>query len=662
MMSTQPLNAGDTGVPTELAAVSASSGPQCDQRQRGRPQCRTITPEALQAVLEKHRLWVENGCREEQPGRADLSYHDLEKAHIAGASLKKASLRGANMNGADLSGADLTEADCREADLQGADLSDAELLDARFQNANLKAANLTSAKHLSALQVGGANIHHVEPKDAVSLEGIEQVDEGLKHVGKLYLTLLVACIFSILIVLATKDAQIVANAGEAKLPILDVQIPTVEFFVLAPLVILGTYATLHLHLLRTWETMGTLPAVFPDGSPIDRKIHPLLINSIVLAHWRQYRDYHPMLFRLHQRLSFLTAYLVAPAALLLIWGRYLVKQDQVFTSMHLALFLVASGICMFVYALSVTTLDREPRLSAARTLMMRRDVVAMVGIPGLLGIVFAVLFGIEVFHTYADLSWEDVSAKPAAWIDMMTAGTLKQPQASQKIQDEQIVQVKGAKLSKASLQHAKAKGVFLVRADLTGADLEGADLQQADLRQANLDNAHLEGAHLPSANLEGAYLNYANLLNANMDGAHLESTKLRYADLRGVQLSGANLQHSDLEYADLEGARPPKDTDHHLDGGAEPGYTNLNYADLAYADLQHARLQNAYLTHANLTYANLTHANLTHADLTHADLVKAVLQKAKYDKDTRWPRGFEPHGAGAIELDDKGKPEKSKAR
>ena len=83
-----------------------------------------ITPEELQAVLEKHRKWLS-----EEPGgeKADLSYIDLNGASLNGASLDGASLNRASLNRASLNGASLNGASLNGASLDGASLDGASL-------------------------------------------------------------------------------------------------------------------------------------------------------------------------------------------------------------------------------------------------------------------------------------------------------------------------------------------------------------------------------------------------------------------------------------------------------------------------------------------------------------------------------------------------------
>lgn len=51
---------------------------------------------------------------------------------------------------------------------------------------------------------------------------------------------------------------------------------------------------------------------------------------------------------------------------------------------------------------------------------------------------------------------------------------------------------------------------------------------------------------------------------------------------------------------------------------------------------------------AQLKNANLSAADLSGTDLAGADLTDANLTGTFYDKQTTWPKGFDPEAAGAV--------------
>jgi hypothetical protein len=121
----------------------------------------------------------------------------------------------------------------------------------------------------------------------------------------------------------------------------------------------------------------------------------------------------------------------------------------------------------------------------------------------------------------------------------------------------------GAQLQDASLDGAKLQGASLDRAQLQGASLISAQLQDATLREeaqlqgARLDQAQLQGASLFLAQLQGARLDRAQLQGASLNGTQLQGASLYNVGLQGARLDGAQLQGAWLNGTQLQGASQP---------------------------------------------------------------------------------------------------------
>jgi uncharacterized protein YjbI with pentapeptide repeats len=156
------------------------------------------------------------------------------------------------------------------------------------------------------------------------------------------------------------------------------------------------------------------------------------------------------------------------------------------------------------------------------------------------------------------------------------------------------------------LRGALLEGAVLTRADLAGAQLQDARLAFAQLQGASLGVAQLQGALFIGAQLEGATLDNAQLQGAHLDFAQLQGASLYFAELDGASLHGAQLQGADLRFAKLQGVTL------HL---AQLQGATLDYAQLQGADLGSAQLQGATLQSAQLKGVWLGHAFLWRAQL-----------------------------------------------
>jgi uncharacterized protein YjbI with pentapeptide repeats len=139
-----------------------------------------MNAEALKAILDRHRIWLESGRAEGSRAmlagtclqglsfwRADLSDANLEGADLRGANLDHAVLRGTLLRGACLARASLWR-----ADLSGADLASADLRDAKLDHAVLRAAILRGAK-VDRASFWEARLEGADLRDAVGLDSAQ---------------------------------------------------------------------------------------------------------------------------------------------------------------------------------------------------------------------------------------------------------------------------------------------------------------------------------------------------------------------------------------------------------------------------------------------------------------------------------------------------------
>ena len=134
-----------------------------------------LTREKLNKILEEHKHWINEDCKNWEEMRADLHNADLRDAYLHRANLYRANLRDADLHNADLSGADLHNADLRganlcdaclyDADLRGIDLRGANLCDANLMSADLHDADLRGA-NLCCANLMGADLHDADLRGA----------------------------------------------------------------------------------------------------------------------------------------------------------------------------------------------------------------------------------------------------------------------------------------------------------------------------------------------------------------------------------------------------------------------------------------------------------------------------------------------------------------
>lgn len=617
-----------------------------------------VSAEHLKGVLESHKKWISSAKSEGE--KANLEGADLRGAELEGVNLREANLAGANLQDAKLDKANLQEASLERADLSGASLVGANLFKASFREALLDNADLTNAGGLLAGQFAGARLANAKLPDHVSkFEGLAVADETSKAAQNLFLTLLLVCVYSWLTISTTIDVKLVTNSVSSPLPIIGASIPIVTFYVVSPLILVVLYIHFNIYLQRLWEALAELPAVFPDGRLLDRRISPWLLTGLVRANLRLLGDSSLPLLGLQLLTSMLLAWWLVPLTLFLLWLRYLSAHDMSVTSLHVLLLSISVGAGITLHRLAVSTLRGETATSFRWWRFWENVRVQNYG-GGLTIFLFfiflsyGITWGVRYSHPRHffdnDLSnveieeassSEEQSTKLERWAplllsfigsdpfpDFRNEEVSTKPPSWSGLKEEELDYVKGPRLSKKYLRFLMADNAFLVKAvfdycNLQRAEFEGTDLRKADLQYADLRWANFYKAKLGKANLKSADLRRALLWSADLSGATLEDTKLD-----GARLLGANLTEATLKRA------------------------NLRWGDLRFADFSRADLLGATLDHANLYLAKLSGADLTFVDLSsiegdpffdfkgsklaHAKLPKNFTRKTLEGADLSW--------------------------
>jgi uncharacterized protein YjbI with pentapeptide repeats len=579
----------------------------------GRILPREVGLSELPQILKEHELWLRSGGKEGK--RAALTGRLGANNALKGANLERAVLNYAEFAASDLTDTNFQRAELRRVNFQGAPLRGTNFREADLQNANLEEASSLLSAQLVGADVAGAKL----PQAIAEFQGLKTIAEATSNAQKLFIAILGGCLYSWLTIGTTKDAALLTNSASSPLPIIGTALPIVGFYLVAPVVLLALYFYFHLNMQRLWEALADLPAVFPDGRPLDKMADPWLLNGLVRAHFFRLRNERPPLSRMQQWLSILLAWWVVPATLFVFWGRYLSRHDALGTFLHVGLLASSIGGGWMFYRLARATLRGAPRKPFVWTRAWKdgRAYKRIAGVFGacVLGVIFYLMSvdAIEVdqryygrsglwrlvtpvlqeigFRPFANIAREDVSTKPSNW-----TGDVKE-----------YPLVKGAHLPLANMQHAYAELTFLVNADMRGA---------------NLSNAYLSGANLARADLSLAEMPWADLPAANLSGANLSRTNLSYANLTDADLSGANLSHVNLSKANLLRANLSR---------ANLSDATLD-ADFSKANLSEANLSNACLWNANLSDANLSHAHLSSANFPPRPLSNATLSNTKLDE------------------------------
>jgi uncharacterized protein YjbI with pentapeptide repeats len=423
------------------------------------------------------------------------------------------------------------------------------------------------------------------------------------------------------------------------LPILNIKVELLPFYVIAPLL----YLVFHFYLLMMLALLARTAAEFDKqlrttlpGEPERERYRAQVGNALFLQLLVGMKGERMGVNALLMGLIALFTIVLAPLATLVLmqmmflpyhhlritwWQRAVVVAD-------LVLIVVMTYRCFFPRGfkkapLVLGALSRKPRWAAAMA--------------------FCILLAVALAPTVRWLSFqqgrwagEPRPSSIAEWGQWMAGEPPPSPTVNPdyaatrdgvvfglfpdrlKLRDEIVVGE--TKLEEIKKEVTSRGGDFVPTIKLDFRDLQAAVFVGADLRGVSLSGAAMQGATLTLARLDGASLLSARLRGADLNGAQLQGDLLHSAQLQGANLKNARLQGANLAFAQLQGA----DLGETWLQGA-----NLGFAQLQGADLTRSQLQAAYLDFAQLQGANLARAQVEGADLSFVQLQGSTISHAQ---------------------------------
>lgn len=520
----------------------------------------------------------------------------------------------ADLSGVDLGGEDLRGVDFTGANLTGATFTDARLADARFAWARLAHADFTGASGVLGDQFARADLRGARFPASVRFAAPETASEVAEGTSKLFLTVLLICAYSWLTINSTVDQKLLTDTAVSKLPILNAEIPIVNFYALVPVALVGLAVVAMLQAQRLWAAVAAAPQVLPDGTTMaDRAsawlLGPWAVERLVSA------DERGPLIRLQAWLAMAVGWWLVPATVVWFWERYLHRHDWSVTGLHVAALSIGCTAAAGFLALASWTLPRgtpgSVGGSGSRRPRWRRYLpvgVVACAVPLTFGTVsYAAIRGVHRGGDDDALSIQAVEVQPAlsleAAVPALQAGL---PRLMSRVGMRPVAQLAetevSTRLGPSALsdtgEEAKASGARLVGADLRFAAGERAFLALSDLRRADL-----LGADLWSADLRGA-----NLTAASLVGSLLFNGDLRRVRANAAAVADRTDTASAIAYADTL-----------LCSRTLFSAGNLRYARFARADLRGASFDDALLQGTSFAKARLQHATFVGADLDGAD-------------------------------------------
>ena len=460
---------------------------------------------------------------------------------------------------------------------------------------------------------------------------LESANASARHFRTVYSFYLLFALFFLINVLIT-DQELLFREGQIQMPIVNVGVPVVRFFIVSPLVLLILHFNLLIQALFLSKRIALYSLELARYGGSERSNREALdsLFPIPLVFFIANSDKKKSMRWLVGTVVFISIAIVPITILIFAQIRFLPYQSETFTWIHRITVLVDIGMLCWIWP-HVTLPNKS-----------WRDGCRNIGYLYL----FSAIMVLSVFVTFAfnvtggginrllpealddgvstflerkfDLSDRVLVLEEPAPVLLSAHYNAECISKNGKDCDSSVIEVGSefwcTQAKPLILNKRILRGAFLSYSILCAVKLEAADLRDADLFRANLYRANLYQANLTEAYLREAYLRDVDLYQADLIEANLVEANLRDADLRDADLTHADLYRADLRFADLRDAVLYR--------------TDLREANLRDADLRKAKLTEANLVKANLRDADLRRANLTEADLSRADLTKADLTHA----------------------------------
>ena len=110
--------------------------------------------------------------------------------------------------------------------------------------------------------------------------------ERINHISDMartsWLALLGYLAFIVITLLGVADADFFLHTRQTRLPLVGVEIPTVSFFAIAPVLCVALYIYLHKHLEELWDAIGDARNAI-GIQRLGERIHPWHVNDLALT-------------------------------------------------------------------------------------------------------------------------------------------------------------------------------------------------------------------------------------------------------------------------------------------------------------------------------------------------------------------------------------------
>jgi uncharacterized protein YjbI with pentapeptide repeats len=462
---------------------------------------------------------------------------------------------------------------------------------------------------------------------------------------------LAAQLYVLVTVGGTTDLDLVLASSSFNLPVVNVTVPLIGFYLIAPFLLLLFHINLlfnlaeHVSLLDKWLKVGGDTALrFPYVINViacmeheNRKgirlwvirriaIFCIIIlpSFILLFTQVRFSDYHSIWITLWHSLLLIIDLL----ALHLFISRFEIKifplNDIVvaWDRLKKVIRIPAKGYRYIIYGCVVLpSLVNIAALSS--TLWFTDKVAAIFKVYYQEGGLVQDMSQIPWYIPSLDVHEKSISKIRSVYVNTITPEIRTRHKRIWELYDQVDLQERHFELADffgASLYNANLSGAYLHSANLDSTELQGANLTLANLQNMNLYRTNLRGANLNEADFQVSYMTGVNLEGASLYNTRVRAGEILASNFQGAHLVNVNLSATDMTVVNFMGA----DLTSSNFIGSHLGHVNFKGAKLTGADFLGAYMANIELQGADLTGAKLDYCFLVRSELYAAKGIGAL--------------------------------------
>ena len=427
----------------------------------------------------------------------------------------------------------------------------------------------------------------------------EILDQSSMRNRTLFIAFLFLLTYITFVVWSTTDRQLFVPSSNIELPLLNIPVSLIGFYLMTPIIIWALHFNLLFNLKRHQIKLSRWHQFNPDKKG-EIWLLPFLFNYTHILG-------ASLDSRLLRFILSILIYVLPPGILLWIQIRFSAYQSIEMSGFHFVVF------CLDIVILTLYWDQIFPQIQK-RYQQLQDWPVRQTSTKKIkkLSIILFIVALLNFVGTFTTISGKNIS------VPMKTLEIILKPHLD--LQEEELVNVPFEVWNNCEGTIKSVKGYNLKGRYLNFANFREADLAAIDLRNASLKGANLEGTCLIGANLLKTQFQGATLVNTQLQGATLNNTHFQGAELKEIHFQGAELEEVHFQGAELE--------EIHFQGATlfKPKFQEATLID---AQFEGATLYNPKFQEATLNDAQFQRVSFEQVDFQGAELEEVHFQEAK---------------------------------